>query len=170
MSSQNPCSDRVFCFFLISFYIILRHCSFRLFHKFNYKMHLLLVTFKLKSPFAVVEDRQWRIFCGASEAVASPHPSFENTAYTFILLYIFIMITMKLLRKVGNLRTNSSEDFFFRDYDDFGKKIGKYEIKDLFFLENTNFCESLPWVPNFDYPSLRTRLKINFSDDCNFKK
>ena len=38
---------------------------------------------------------------------------FENTAYSFILLYIFLKMTMKMLRKVGNIRTNLSEDPFF---------------------------------------------------------
>ena len=95
-----------------------------------------------------------------------PPPLFKNTAYSFNLLYIFLKITMKLLRKVGNLRTNLSEDFsvlestmklgrklgntrlirsedlFFRDHDGFGRKIGKYEIEDLSFLENTNVWES----------------------------
>ena len=32
-------------------------------------------------------------------------PLFENTAYSFILVYIFLKITMKLLQEVGNLRT-----------------------------------------------------------------
>ena len=51
---------------------------------------------------------------------------------------------MKLLRKVGNTTSIRSENLFlflfFRDHDDFGRKIGKYEIEDLF-LENTNFWE-----------------------------
>ena len=83
---------------------------------------------------------QWWILGEASEAVAlgplflGPSsflgaPLFENTAYSFILLYIFLKIPMKLLRKVGNLRTNSSEDLFFRDhYDEVGTKSGKYKI------------------------------------------
>ena len=84
-------------------------------------------------------------------------PLFKNTTYNFIFLYIFFLkITIKLLRKVGNLGTNSfedlfleitiklgrkvgntrsirSEDLFFRDHYDFGRRIGKYEIKDFFF-------------------------------------
>ena len=55
-------------------------------------------------------------------------PLFENTAYSFILLYIFLKITMKLLRKVGNLRTNSFENLFFKDHYEVGTKSGKYEI------------------------------------------
>ena len=35
---------------------------------------------------------------------------------------------MKLLRKVGNLRTNSSEDLPFRDHYEDGTESGKYEI------------------------------------------
>ena len=49
---------------------------------------------------------------------------------------------MKLLRKAGNLRTNSSEVLFFlffRDHHDFGIKIGKGEIEDLFFLRTPTF-------------------------------
>ena len=60
---------------------------------------------------------QWWILGEANEAVASAPlvfrvPFFENTAYSFILLYIFLKITMKLLQKVGNLRTNSSDNEF----------------------------------------------------------
>ena len=40
---------------------------------------------------------------------------------------------MKLLRKVGNLRTNLSEDLFFRDHYEVGTKNGKFEIEHLFF-------------------------------------
>ena len=47
--------------------------------------------------------------------------------------FFFLEITMKLGRKVGNTRSIQSEDFFFRDHDNFGRKIGKYEIKDLLF-------------------------------------
>ena len=77
----------------------------------------------------------------ASEAVASGPPFFrgplfENNAYSFILLYIFLKITMKLLRKVGNIRTNSSEDLFFRDHYEIGTKTGNMRSirnEDLFF-------------------------------------
>ena len=48
----------------------------------------------------------------------------------------FLEITMKLGRKVKNPGSIQSEDLFFRDYDDFGRNIGKYEIKDLFFREH----------------------------------
>ena len=49
---------------------------------------------------------------------------------------LLLEITMKLGQKVGNTRSIRSEDFFFSDHDDFGRKIGKYEIKDLFFGKN----------------------------------
>ena len=53
---------------------------------------------------------QWWILGEANKAVASGPlvfrgPPFEYTAYSFILLYIFLKITMKLLRKVGNTRS-----------------------------------------------------------------
>ena len=34
---------------------------------------------------------------------------------------------MKLLGKVGNLKTNSTKDLFFRDRYEVGTKSGKYE-------------------------------------------
>ena len=61
---------------------------------------------------------------------------------------------MKLGRKVGN----RSEDFFFRDHHDFGRKKGNTRSKPLFFLENTNFWEFLPRAPNFEYPPLGLRV------------
>ena len=71
---------------------------------------------------------------------------------------------MKLGRKVGNTKSIQSEDLFFRDYDDFGRKIGKYEIGDLFFREH-QFLEilirTLPRAPNFQYPSL-----VRWSAEC----
>ena len=47
----------------------------------------------------------------------------------------FLKITIKFRGKVGNTRSIRCEDLFFRDHDDFGRKIRKYEIKDLFFRE-----------------------------------
>ena len=49
--------------------------------------------------------------------------------------------------------------FFFRDDHDFGKNKGNTRSKP-FFLENTNFWESLSRAPNFEYPSLNSSLKI----------
>ena len=67
---------------------------------------------------------------------------------------LFLEITMKLGEKYGNTRSIRSEDlFFFRDYDDFGRKIGNTRSK-TFFLKNTIFWESLPQAPNYEYPSL----------------
>ena len=89
------------------------------------------ILFKLKNNFFSLISfyTQWWILGEASETVVSGPPLFgENTAYSFILLYIFLKITMKLLRKVGNLRTNSSEDIFFGDHYEVGTKSGKYEI------------------------------------------
>ena len=64
---------------------------------------------------------------------------------------------MKLLRKVESLRTNSSEDLFFRDHYEVGTKSGKYEIKNFFFREHQFLgilIRILPRAPNFEYPSL----------------
>ena len=77
---------------------------------------------------------QWWILCEASEAVASGPTRFYSGN---------LEITMKLGRKVGNTRSIRSEDFFFsfffRDQDDFAKKIGKYVIEDFFFGEHQFF-------------------------------
>ena len=81
-----------------------------------------------------------------------------NSTYTF-----FLEITVKLGRKVGNTRSIRSEDLFFRDHDDFRRKMGKYEIKDLFFREH-QFLGILIWIlprgPNFKYPSLHREKLI----------
>ena len=71
--------------------------------------------------------------------------------------------------KWRNMRSNRSEDLFFiffRDHHDFGKNKGNTRSKPLFFLKNTNFWESLPRAPNFEYPSLCPTL---FSFGPNFK-
>ena len=60
---------------------------------------------------------------------------------------------MILGEKYQNMRSIESEDLFFRDHDDFGKKKNRCS-KPSFFLENTNFWESLPRAPNFEYSSL----------------
>ena len=50
---------------------------------------------------------------------------------------------------------------FFRDQDDFAKKIGKYVIEDFFFGEHQVLrilTGILPQAPNFEYPSLGAQL------------
>ena len=67
---------------------------------------------------------------------------------------------MKLERKVGNMRSIRSEDlFFFLETTMILGKKGNTRSK-TFFLENTNFWESLPRVPNFEYPSLNTSIMM----------
>ena len=49
---------------------------------------------------------------------------------------------MILVQKVGNLRLNSGENLFFRDYCDFGTKSGKSETKfrrEPFFRDHYDF-------------------------------
>ena len=51
--------------------------------------------------------------------------------------------------------------FFFRDQDDFARKIGKYVIEDFFFGEHQFLrilIGILPQAPNFEYPSLGIQL------------
>ena len=101
---------------------------------------------------------QWYILGEASEAVAPP-PFLKIPHIVLLCCIFFLKITLKLLQKVGNLRTNSTEDLFFRDHHEVGRKIGKYEIKDLFFKERQFLgilIKILPRAPNFEYPSLVT--------------
>ena len=72
----------------------------------------------------------------------------------------FLEITMILEEKYRNTRSIQSEDLFFRDHDDFGKKKRNTRLMTFFYLENTNFWESLPRAPNFEYPSLHTHIHL----------
>ena len=57
-------------------------------------------------------------------------------------------------KKYQNTRSIVSEDLFFLEITIILEKKRKYEIKAFFFLENTNFWESLLRAPNFEYSSL----------------
>ena len=46
------------------------------------------------------------------------------------------------------------------------RKIGKTRSKTYFFLENSNFWESLPRAPNFEYPLLVLTYVFNLSLAC----
>ena len=65
---------------------------------------------------------------------------------------------MILGEKYKNTRSIQSEDLFFRDHDDFGKKREIRDQRPFFYLENTNFWKSLTRTPNFEYPSLHTHI------------
>ena len=70
------------------------------------------------------------------------------------LFLLYREITMILGEKYQKVRSIRSEDFFFRDHHDFGRKKGNTRSKPYFFLENIKFWKFLPPASNFEYPPL----------------
>ena len=72
----------------------------------------------------------------------------------------FLEITIILGEKYRNTRSIQSEDLFFKDHDDFGRKKEKYEINDLFLFREHQFLGIIARAPNFEYPSLHTHIYL----------
>ena len=92
---------------------------------------------------------QWWILGEANEAVTSA-PTQKYLIKAHFAVDVILKIIMKLGRKVGNRSPIRSEDLFFRDHYDFGRKKRITRSKP-YFLENIKFWKSFPWAPNFEY-------------------